>query len=55
MELIKRLDAPKSRRRGVTPNKMHGILTEAGFSRRMGKGDVSKAVRAIETVLDPER
>lgn len=80
MELTERLEALKSRRRGVTPNKMHGILTEAGFSRRMGKGDhwvythprlsypltidprnpllpayVSKAIRAIETVLDPER
>jgi predicted RNA binding protein YcfA (HicA-like mRNA interferase family) len=34
-----RVEALRKRRRSVRPAEMHGLLTDAGFSRRMGKGD----------------
>lgn len=37
--LERRLQVLKTRRRSVRPAEMHTLLQEAGFSRRMGRGD----------------
>lgn len=39
MSLETELASLKKRRRSVNPNEMHGLLSEAGFERRYGKGD----------------
>ena len=79
MGLREELDDLKLRRRSVRPERLHALLSDAGFERRFGKGDhwvykhprrpylltidprnpllpayVSKAIRAIEEVLDDE-
>jgi hypothetical protein len=79
VSLQERVNELKRRRRSVRPQQLDGLLSDAGFERRAGKGDhwvykhprrpylltidprnpllpayVSKAIRAIEEVLDDE-
>ena len=39
MSLREEVDQLKKRRRSVRPKEMHGLLEQAGFERRYGKGD----------------
>ena len=55
-DLRQRLDEPRKKRRSVSPKDMDKLLTDAGFSRRQGKGDhwvYTHARRVYPLTVDP--
>ena len=56
--LKERIDELKRRRRNVSPDELHGLLSEAGFARRQGKGDhwiYSHPLRTENLSIDPHK
>lgn len=58
MTLAEKIADLKTRRRSVDPGELHALLTEAGFSRRYGKGDhwvYTHSARRYPLTVDPRR
>lgn len=58
MRIEQELASIKKRRRSVDPDEMHALLSEAGFTRRFGKGDhwvYTHPRRSFPLTIDPRK